>query len=220
MDQYRKDRLKKLIELRFNGSRPAFIAAAGITKGRASQLLSPDSPFGERAAQALAEKLGLRSRWFEADYYEDFLSVGGNKAHSGTVVVPRAQLKLSADSDEVVVQTDDSDSFYVSLSRKWVEYRNYQVEDLLALEVTDASMVPAIHLDDVVVINRRAVEPTEGEVFAVNYEGKLIFRRTIRDEGEWWLQADGDQRTFPRKRLSPPVSRLIGAVVHLSTEKI
>ena len=43
----------------FFGDRAAFCLAAGITKGRLSQLLNPDEPFGDRAAQALEEKLGL-----------------------------------------------------------------------------------------------------------------------------------------------------------------
>lgn len=65
MDQQRKDRLRQLIATRFGGDRAAFGAAAGLTKGRVSQLLDPDEPFGERAAASLTEKLALPDRWFE-----------------------------------------------------------------------------------------------------------------------------------------------------------
>lgn len=65
MDQQRKARLRQLIATRFSGDRAAFGAAVDLSKGRVSQLLDPDEPFGERAASSLAEKLHLPDRWFE-----------------------------------------------------------------------------------------------------------------------------------------------------------
>jgi phage repressor protein C with HTH and peptisase S24 domain len=65
MDAHRKTRLQQLINDRFGGDRAAFGKEVELTKGRVSQLLDPDLPFGERAARTLTTKLSLPDRWFE-----------------------------------------------------------------------------------------------------------------------------------------------------------
>lgn len=65
MDAHRKKRLQALIDTRYRGDRGAFIAEAGISKGRVTQLLSPSDAFGERAAKALIKKLDLEDGYFE-----------------------------------------------------------------------------------------------------------------------------------------------------------
>lgn len=65
MDAHRKKRLQQLIETRFEGDRAKFQAEAFVSKGRVSQLLDPDEPFGEVAARRLAEKLNLPARYFD-----------------------------------------------------------------------------------------------------------------------------------------------------------
>ena len=49
------------------GDRGKLIAASGLTKGRIAQLFDDEQPFGERAAEALAARLGLESSFFEND---------------------------------------------------------------------------------------------------------------------------------------------------------
>jgi SOS-response transcriptional repressor LexA len=66
MDRHRKKRLQQLIEgAPYKGSNAAFLEATGLTKGRLSQLLSEEEPFGERAAGNLVRKLQLQERYFE-----------------------------------------------------------------------------------------------------------------------------------------------------------
>ncbi len=65
MDEHRKQRLQQLIDSRFGGDRAAFGKEVNLTKGRVSQLLDPELPFGERAAGSLTAKLSLPERWFD-----------------------------------------------------------------------------------------------------------------------------------------------------------
>ena len=51
------------------GDRARLIERTGLTKGRVTQILDEDQPFGEKAAQAMAEKLGLPGDYFETDAY-------------------------------------------------------------------------------------------------------------------------------------------------------
>jgi SOS-response transcriptional repressor LexA len=67
MEATRRARFALLLATRFKGDRGLLMAETGLTKGRISQLLSSDHPFGERAARELQEKLGLPARWFEQE---------------------------------------------------------------------------------------------------------------------------------------------------------
>lgn len=66
LTKHRKDRLRALIEGRpYTGNQAEFGRKAGLTKARITQLLNPEEPFGERAAESLCAKLELSPRWFE-----------------------------------------------------------------------------------------------------------------------------------------------------------
>lgn len=66
LTKHRKDRLRALIEGKpYAGNQAEFGRKAGLTKARITQLLNPDEPFGERAAESLCAKLELSPRWFE-----------------------------------------------------------------------------------------------------------------------------------------------------------
>jgi hypothetical protein len=66
MHSLRRHKLRSLIEHRFHGDRGAFLTATGLTKGRLSQLLKPNEPFGDTAARNLEERLNLDPGYFDA----------------------------------------------------------------------------------------------------------------------------------------------------------
>ena len=57
MHALRRHKLRLLLEDRFKGDRGEFLKVTGLTKGRLSQLLDPDQPFGDTAARNLEERL-------------------------------------------------------------------------------------------------------------------------------------------------------------------
>ncbi len=66
MHALRRQKLRLLLNDRFKGDRGVFLKAAGITKGRLSQLLDPDEPFGDTAARNLENRLSLEPGYFDA----------------------------------------------------------------------------------------------------------------------------------------------------------
>lgn len=66
MHALRRQKLRDLIELKFDGDRGAFLKASGLTKGRLSQLLNPEEPFGDVAARNLEERLQLEPGYFDS----------------------------------------------------------------------------------------------------------------------------------------------------------
>lgn len=61
----RRQKLRDLLNERFGGDRGQFLKAAGITKGRLSQLLDGDEPFGDVAARRLEDRLDLEPGYFD-----------------------------------------------------------------------------------------------------------------------------------------------------------
>ena len=65
MHSLRRYKLTRLIEDRFKGDRGRLLTEAGISKGRLSQLLDPDEPFGDVAARNLETRLNLEPGFFD-----------------------------------------------------------------------------------------------------------------------------------------------------------
>lgn len=65
MHSLRRYKLQHLLETRFKGDRGKFLQESGLTKGRLSQLLDPEEPFGEVAARRLEERLTLEPGYFD-----------------------------------------------------------------------------------------------------------------------------------------------------------
>lgn len=66
MHALRRQKLRDLLTYRFKGDRGAFLRASGLTKGRLTQLLDPDQPFGDVAARNLEERLQLDVGYFDS----------------------------------------------------------------------------------------------------------------------------------------------------------
>jgi len=65
MQTLRRSKLKHLLEIVFKGDRGVFLKKSGLSKGRLSQLLDPNEPFGDVAARNLAERLELPPGYFD-----------------------------------------------------------------------------------------------------------------------------------------------------------
>lgn len=66
MHSLRRYKLRQLLESRFKGDRGAFLTESGITKGRLSQLLDENEPFGDVAARKMEERLQLEPGYFDS----------------------------------------------------------------------------------------------------------------------------------------------------------
>lgn len=80
MKDDRRARLAKLVETVYKGDRGKFMKASGLSKGRVSQLLDKDEPFGDVAALRLARKLGLRLDYFDRSDEQAEPPLGANES--------------------------------------------------------------------------------------------------------------------------------------------
>ena len=65
MHALRRQKLQLLLRDRFHSDRGAFLKESKLTKGRLTQLLDPDQPFGEVAARNLEDRLTLEPGYFD-----------------------------------------------------------------------------------------------------------------------------------------------------------
>ncbi|MBS4038717.1 MAG: helix-turn-helix transcriptional regulator [Hydrogenophaga sp.] len=200
-------------------------AAAGLSQGTIGNIES-----GARQARGslpqIAEALGVEHKWLSQGIGNPWKTRELPVAYlvgtpgSNVQAISRIRLRLHRGSAQVSVDPDESDTSPIALSKVWLEARQLDARRLMAFRLDMAGMEPSLHEGDTLIISAAHVEPQDGCVFAVNYEGELVFRRLVRDGGLWWMYADHtDQARFPRKTFDDRAT-LIGRVVHKLSDHI
>lgn len=135
--------------------------------------------------------------------------------------IKRVNLKLSAGISGYGIDYDVDDKTPIVMRKEWFDERGYKPEKLLAVTVKGESMQSGLYDGDTVVINTADNEPSDGDVFAINYEGEMLIKRLLRDAGTWWLSSDNpDQRKYPRKECAGDSCILVGKIIHKQSEQI
>jgi SOS-response transcriptional repressor LexA len=165
MDAYRKTRLQQLIDTRYEGNQKAFGEAVGLSKGRVSQLLDKDEPFGERAAASLVEKLRLPDRWFDQG--------AGNVSNAaiGERRIPVISPVQAGNFREIV------DAFAMGAGDNYLSTDSECSPYTFALQVEGRSMLPDFEEGDRVIIDPD-IRPHSGDfVVARNSKGGATFKK-------------------------------------------
>jgi phage repressor protein C with HTH and peptisase S24 domain len=137
------------------------------------------------------------------------------------VQVRKVKLRLSAGITGFQTEPDNTDGQTISLPAQWVEKKGLSPSRLVAIRVKGESMEPALHEDDVVIVNTADIRPIDGDVYAVNYEGEAVVKRLVRDAGDWWLASDNsDQRKYHRKVCRGADCIIVGKVIRKESERI
>lgn len=165
MDAHRKQRLQVLINTRFSGDRAAFGKEVELSKGRVSQLLDPDEPFGERAAGSLVEKLRLPDRWFDQG------ATNVSAADAGTRRIPVISPIQAGNFREVV------DAFAMGGGESYITTDLDSSPYTFALKIEGRSMLPDFTEGDRVIIDPD-VRPNSGDfVVARDRKGGATFKK-------------------------------------------
>lgn len=140
--------------------------------------------------------------------------------HPDLLEVPRVKFKLSAGVSGFAIDVDQGNGKPIFFRQDWFEMHGYRPDKLFAVRISGQSMEPRLWDGDLVVINTEDNAPTDGELFALNYEGELVVKRLRRDSGEWWACSDNpDQQRYAPKRCTEDV-KIIGTVVYRQGERI
>lgn len=140
--------------------------------------------------------------------------------HSDFKAIKRVKFKLSAGISGYEIEYLNGHRAPIFFRRDWLEARSLNADNLFAVEVSGASMETSLFEGDLVVVNTADIVPRDGCVFAANYDGELVVKRLFRNDGEWFLSSDNqDKRRYPDKRCDERTF-LLGIVVHKQSERI
>lgn len=199
-----------MLSQHIKGRRPMNLAAATAYATGFAVSLAEISP--RLAAEVEATKtLQRKSTSHEVDL----------DRHPDLERIRRVTLRLEAGVNGFAIDSEEKDGMPIFFRSDWLQQRGYKPYQLIALKVMGHSMEPTLYPDDMVVINTADVEPKDGKVFAVNYEGQAVIKRMVRDSGTWWLSSDNpDQRRYPRKECANSACLIVGQVIHKQSEQI
>lgn len=134
--------------------------------------------------------------------------------------IRRVAIKAQAGVSGYAVEYMNDDGPPIVFRSDWYKAKGYRPEKMLAVRVCGESMIPSLYEDDLIVVNTEQTQPRQGVTFLVSYEGEVVVKRLVRDDGLWWLTSDNqDQRRYPRTKCNGGTT-IIGEVVYRQTERV
>lgn len=129
--------------------------------------------------------------------------------------------KLQAGVVGFAVDYQDEEIAPIFFRADWLASQGLKAKHLTARKISGNSMAPGLNDGDTVLIDTSRTTPKDGAVFAINYEGELVIKRMIRDQGQWWLSSDNPDKTrYPNKLCAGELCLVIGQCVHKQSTMI
>ena len=211
MTLHRKRKLRALIDAPpFNGSNLEFAKAIGKSKGRISQMLDPNEPFGENAARSICEAMGLPPRHFEQSFGIDTPNV--TELDPQRTRVPLISWIQAGELSDVV------DLFHPGEAVQWEDaLKSKPGRSSYALMVEGDSMVSATGAHSFPPGTVLIVDPERGTnagdyVIAKDVQTqKATFKQLTTDGSRWYLKPLNPQ--YPTIEIDDPAMRVIGRVI-------
>lgn len=185
---------------------------------------------GDKLARKLEQGCGKEEGWMDRPHGAEALIDSIPGARPVRVVpqddpsltqIMKVKLRVQAGITGFQVEPEHYDGETQGVPTRWVLKEGLSRDSLLAITVRGESMEPALYEGDVIVVNTRDINPVDGSVYVVNYEGEVVVKRLVRDAGMWWLTSDNaDQRKFGRKLCKGAECILIGKVIRKESTHI
>lgn len=215
----RIERLRELMDSRGYASVRDFARALGRSDSQISDLLKGRISFGEKVARSIEETAQVPTGWLDGE-----TGSGQDTLYGQTVValvtIPHVEISAKQGVKGYAVKTIEKPGKPVFFDPKWLDEKGYRPAALYSFTIKDHAMYGRLYEGDVAVYNIDLTQPEDGKVFLLAYDGDILVRRLLRDEGEWWLSCDNpDKIQYPRKKLTPE-TELIGQIIHKQSDHI
>jgi phage repressor protein C with HTH and peptisase S24 domain len=136
------------------------------------------------------------------------------------IPIRRVDFKLSAGISGYSVDVVNGDLAPIFFRKDWIERNRLDVNNLFALRVSGHSMETSLYDEDLVVVNTADTKPTDGDVFAINYEGELVIKRMIRQADGWVLSSDNPDKRKYADKVCHENCIVLGRVIYKQSERI
>jgi SOS-response transcriptional repressor LexA len=187
MDKERRDRFVAYFESKLKSDRQELMRRTGYSKGRITQLLDENEPFGELVATRLAERLRLPETYFLMDAPSSVIQAVAVRAHDDDedlgedyVQIPEHTVTFSAGPGRIPIVEEIQDSTLATYRREWFQKQGIKPESARRFQVRGDSMEPLLHSGDTVLVNLAEVTILDGKVYALRYGDELRIKRVYK----------------------------------------
>lgn len=181
----RLDKMKELIENRFNGSQAEFARAIGKAPAQVNQWVNGYRNIGNGAAAQIEDSLSLPRGWLDGK--EDFRRPESNATVIGTLDVWDSKTPLAADDCEVPFYKDvhlsagngfsddieDYNGYKLRFSKSTLRRHGINPADVVCVCADGDSMEPVFPDGATLGINTADKVIKDGKIYAVNHGGLL-----------------------------------------------
>lgn len=214
----RVERLKLLMDSRGYTSVRDFATSLGKNYTQISDVLRGKIPFGEKLARSIEHNAQVPTGWL--DEIADKVEILDGQTVPMLVTIPYVEVIATESALGHRVVNIDRPGLPIFFDQRWLDARGYKASTLFATEVKDGANTGKLFKGDSVVYCTDLNAPLDGRVFLVNYDGDILIRRLLRDDGHWWLTSDNpDKVRYPNKKLTDQ-TKLIGQIIHKQSEFI
>jgi phage repressor protein C with HTH and peptisase S24 domain len=171
----------------------------------------------------LHEGVGAMERTVRVESSPSAQSIGNvtlKDESSEFVRVPLISTSLQAGVPGFQPDPEYTDAVHLILPRQWVEEKKLVASNLVAMKVKGDSMYPSLKEGNTVVINTADRKVVDGQLYAVNYDGKALVKRLERDAGVWYLASDNPLPEFRRRSVIDTETVVVGRVVRMERDFI
>lgn len=177
-DLHRKQRLAYLIATDFGGRQDSFVQRSGRGKGRVSQMLGAEHPFGEKAARLLAEDVGLHPDWFNNSWPTPNEVAQGARIDSNVISAKLGGFRIPViNYVQAGLWSGVIDGSQHGDADDWLMTDQQLSRSAFAVEIKGDSMLPEFKPGDRVIIDPD-VSPLPGDfVIAKNGEDEATFKK-------------------------------------------
>jgi phage repressor protein C with HTH and peptisase S24 domain len=203
---------------------------AGVSRTAVTNWMQNTNGMDATYARPLSEFFGVNPLWLETGQGSPETIKKAKKSHGSdeidlddgetTIAIKRAEFKLSAGISGYSIEYIDGEKSPISFRKDWLDRKGYIASKLVAVNVRGSSMEPSLYDDDLVVINTADTKHIDTEVYAFNYDGELVIKRLMRENGNWYMSSDNtDKRKYPN-RICSEDSFVIGRIIYKQSERI
>ncbi len=126
------------------------------------------------------------------------------------VSAPRYEVLAAAGSGAPVL--DEQVKGYLGFNKQWLREQRLSADELAVIEVRGDSMEPTLHNGDSVLLDMRAPELRDGDIYTLRREDELLVKRLRRQGANWLIVSDN--LSYPVEPLDAQV-HVVGRVVWL-----
>jgi phage repressor protein C with HTH and peptisase S24 domain len=173
-------------------------------------------------AQWLIDGTGPMERTQPAASEGEYLEVALSDESSEFVGVRMMSRYIHAGVDGFGGDIEYDDSNMLSVRREWVADKGLEASKLIAIRVTGDSMYPTLKKGNVVIVNTADKDPrslVDGQLYAVNHNGRPCVKRLERIAGGWRLASDNPLPEY-RSRPVDESTEIIGRVARMEADFI